>query len=113
MDEKIMKMVLPTPFSVGDVNVYLVKGDSLTLVDAGVKTEVAWETFKQQLKEVGYEPRDIEQVVLTHHHPDHVGLLEDRAGDNQDTDASDKRHEFRSIGDVPIHALEDADAGQA
>ncbi len=76
MDEKIMKLVLPTPFSVGDVNVYLVKGDSLTLVDAGVKTEVAWEAFKQQLKEVGYEPKDIETVVLTHHHPDHVGLLE-------------------------------------
>ncbi|MBD8003495.1 MBL fold metallo-hydrolase [Bacillus norwichensis] len=76
MGEKINKLVLPTPFAVGDVNVYLIKGDSLTLIDAGVKTEEAWESFKKQLKEIGYEPKDIEQVVLTHHHPDHVGLLE-------------------------------------
>ncbi|RST73750.1 MBL fold metallo-hydrolase [Siminovitchia acidinfaciens] len=76
MDEKIFKLVLPTPFAVGDVNVYLVKGDTLTLIDAGVKTEEAWDAFQKQLKEIGFEPRDIEQVVLTHHHPDHVGLLE-------------------------------------
>ncbi len=76
MGEQINKLVLPTPFAVGDVNVYLIKGDSLTLIDAGVKTEEAWESFKKQLKEIGYEPKDIEQVVLTHHHPDHVGLLE-------------------------------------
>ncbi|WP_144460268.1 MBL fold metallo-hydrolase [Siminovitchia fortis] len=76
MDEKIFKLVLPTPFDVGDVNVYLVKGDSLTLIDAGVKTEEAWEAFKKQFKETGFKPRDIEQVVLTHHHPDHAGLLE-------------------------------------
>ncbi|PKR85993.1 MBL fold metallo-hydrolase [Heyndrickxia camelliae] len=72
----IAKITVPTPFAVGDVNVYLIKGDVLTLVDAGVKTKEAWELFTFQLSQLGYTPEDIEQVVLTHHHPDHVGFLE-------------------------------------
>ncbi|MED3655223.1 MBL fold metallo-hydrolase [Heyndrickxia sporothermodurans] len=72
----IAKISLPTPFAVGDVNVYIIKGDVLTLIDAGVKTKEAWESFTYQLSQLGYTPNDIEQVILTHHHPDHVGLLE-------------------------------------
>lgn len=72
----IAKITLPTPFSVGDVNVYLIKGDALSLIDAGVNTQEAWEAFTYQLSQLGYIPEDIEQVILTHHHPDHVGLLE-------------------------------------
>jgi glyoxylase-like metal-dependent hydrolase (beta-lactamase superfamily II) len=72
----IHRITLPTPFPIGPVNVYLVEGDSLTLVDAGPKTEEAWESLKRQLRDRGYSPSDIEQVVLTHHHIDHVGLLD-------------------------------------
>ncbi|CAM3959638.1 MBL fold metallo-hydrolase [Lederbergia lenta] len=74
--DEIIKLTLPTPFVVGDVNVYIVKGDALTLIDAGIKTNEAWEAFQFQLTEIGIAPKDIDQVVLTHHHPDHVGLLE-------------------------------------
>jgi len=72
----IAKITLPTPFAVGDVNVYVIKGDRLTLVDVGPKTEVAWQALTQQLEEIHLKPTDIEQVVLTHHHPDHAGLLD-------------------------------------
>lgn len=72
----IFKITVPTPFPVGDVNMYLFKGDTLTLVDAGTKTEEAWESFIQQLSDLGYKPSDIDQVVITHHHPDHVGFLD-------------------------------------
>ncbi|RSK27738.1 MBL fold metallo-hydrolase [Bacillus sp. HMF5848] len=72
----VLQITLPTPFAVGDVNVYIIKGERLTLVDAGVKTEEAWHLFTRGLQEHGYKPEDIEQVVLTHHHPDHVGLLD-------------------------------------
>ncbi|MDQ7863184.1 hypothetical protein RCO48_25470 [Peribacillus frigoritolerans] len=41
----IAKIALPTPFAVGDVNVYVVKGDALTLIDTGVKNK----TFKGSL----------------------------------------------------------------
>ncbi|KZR60304.1 MBL fold metallo-hydrolase [Pseudobacillus badius] len=72
----IIKITLPTPFPVGDVNVFLVKGDRLTLIDAGVKTAASFEAFTSGLSEIGYTVGDIEQVVLTHHHPDHIGLLD-------------------------------------
>lgn len=72
----IAKITLPTPFAVGDVNVYVIKGDRLTLIDVGPKTEAAWESLKGQLKQLHLQPCDIEQVVLTHHHADHVGLLD-------------------------------------
>jgi len=74
--ESIAKIVIPTPFPVGDVNVYVVKGDRLTLIDVGPKTDAAWEALNVQLKDLGLTVNDIEQVVLTHHHPDHAGLLD-------------------------------------
>ncbi len=47
-------------------NVFLIKGDEPTLVDAGND-----QTVLKNLKE---EVDDIEKVLLTHFHPDHVGL---------------------------------------
>ena len=69
----IHKIVIPTPFAVGDVNAYLVKGEALTLIDAGPKTAEALTALTFGIKEAGYKLEDIEQVVLTHHHPDHAG----------------------------------------
>jgi len=74
--KNVAKIILPTPLAIGDVNVFIVKGDTLTLIDAGVKTREAWEKLVFELKSIGYRPEDIEQVILTHHHPDHVGLLD-------------------------------------
>lgn len=72
----IHKIVIPTPFAVGDVNAFLIKGDVLSLVDAGPKTPEAYEALKYGLKEAGYTFTDIEQVILTHHHPDHAGWID-------------------------------------
>jgi glyoxylase-like metal-dependent hydrolase (beta-lactamase superfamily II) len=72
----IHKIVIPTPFPVGDVNTFLVKGDALTLFDAGIKTDEAFEAMKWGIRAAGYSIDDVEQVVLTHHHPDHIGLVE-------------------------------------
>ncbi|MCZ2260144.1 MBL fold metallo-hydrolase [Sporosarcina sp. G11-34] len=72
----IHKIIIPTPYAVGDVNSFLIKGDALSLVDAGPKTPEAYEALKYGLKEAGYTFNDIEQVILTHHHPDHMGWID-------------------------------------
>jgi glyoxylase-like metal-dependent hydrolase (beta-lactamase superfamily II) len=72
----IAKLTLPTPFAVGDVNAYLIKGERLTLVDTGVKTEESWNSMTEQMADLNLGPADIEQVILTHHHPDHSGMLD-------------------------------------
>lgn len=74
-NKNIAKITLPTPFPVGDVNVYLVKGDALTLIDTGVNTEESKEVLSYRLSELGLKIKDIEQVILTHHHPDHASAL--------------------------------------
>lgn len=75
LKDTIHQLTVPTPYAVGDVHLYLLVGEQVTLIDAGVKTDEAWESLKQQLNEMGYKPEDISQVVLTHHHPDHMGLV--------------------------------------
>ncbi len=74
--EKIMKIELPTPFAVGDVNVYLIKGEKLTLIDVGPNTDDAWVELEKSVRDHGFMMSEIDQIVLTHHHPDHVGLLD-------------------------------------
>ncbi len=72
----VYQIEVPTPFSVGPVNIYLVEGVQLTLIDAGPLTEEAWTALNGGLELIGYRMEDIRQVVLTHHHVDHCGLLE-------------------------------------
>jgi glyoxylase-like metal-dependent hydrolase (beta-lactamase superfamily II) len=64
---------LPTPYDVGIVNAYLLKGDPLTLVDAGPKTEDSQRALEAGLAEHGARLEDVELVLLTHQHDDHVG----------------------------------------
>lgn len=76
-DARIIPISLPTPFAVGDVNIYLVRGEALTLVDAGPNTKEAAAVLKKELAGQGLSLNDIDQVVLTHHHADHAGLLDE------------------------------------
>ncbi|HWL25986.1 MAG TPA: MBL fold metallo-hydrolase [Ureibacillus sp.] len=69
----IHKIVIPTPYEIGDVNAFLVKGEALSLFDAGPKTPEAYEALIKGIREAGYNIDDIEQVIYTHHHPDHAG----------------------------------------
>ncbi|MDN4493439.1 MBL fold metallo-hydrolase [Ureibacillus aquaedulcis] len=72
----IHKIIIPTPYPIGDVNAFLVKGDKLSLFDVGPKTQDALNALNNGIQEAGYKLGDIEQVVLTHHHPDHAGWVD-------------------------------------
>ena len=73
--QRIHTLRLPTPFPVGPVNVYLVEGEPLTLVDVGPRMRRAWAALEEQLARYGYTPADVQQVVITHTHSDHLGNL--------------------------------------
>lgn len=70
----IIPLSIPTPFYVGDVNVYLIKEDPVTLIDVGPKTPEAEEALKRALAANGVRLADIKRIVLTHAHEDHCGL---------------------------------------
>jgi glyoxylase-like metal-dependent hydrolase (beta-lactamase superfamily II) len=74
---------IPTPFAVGRVNVYLVEDDPLTLVDAGPNSATSLTSLEGALAEHGRRVEDLERIVVTHQHIDHIGLVQilaDRSG---------------------------------
>ena len=75
------QIVLPTPFAVGPVNVYLAdgEGEPLTLIDTGPRTDEARAALVQALSALGYTLADVGRVVITHAHADHYGLAGDIA----------------------------------
>lgn len=74
LPEGIHRIALPTPFPIGRVNLYLLEGDPLTLVDTGVNTGSSLDILEQVLDGLGHRIEDIGLVLLTHEHVDHVGL---------------------------------------
>jgi len=71
----VHRMAIPTPFAVGRVNVYLIEDDPLTLVDAGPNSGTSFDELQRGLESLGHALEDIELVILTHHHIDHLGLV--------------------------------------
>ncbi|MBB4663357.1 MBL fold metallo-hydrolase [Conexibacter arvalis] len=70
--------VLPisTPFLVGKVNLYLIDDDPLTLVDCGPNSGKALDELERALAEHGRRVEEIELIVITHQHIDHIGLVD-------------------------------------
>lgn len=73
--EQVVTISIPTPLPVGPVNAYLIKSEPVTLIDAGVNTDEAFAVLKNAFESEGLAPGDLERVLLTHTHIDHVGLL--------------------------------------
>ncbi|HVF30295.1 MAG TPA: MBL fold metallo-hydrolase [Pyrinomonadaceae bacterium] len=83
---KIIPLAIPTPFYVGDVNVYLIKEDPLTLIDVGPKTPEASEALRTKLGHQGVRFADIRRIVLTHAHEDHCGLAKEVRDEAKDAE---------------------------
>ncbi len=74
---KIVPLAVPTPFYIGDVNLYLIKDAPLTLIDVGPKTVEAKNALREKLRNEGVKISDIKRIVLTHAHEDHCGLAKE------------------------------------
>lgn len=65
---------MPLPFSLKWINLWLIEdGDGWTVVDTGIpnsETKAHWRTIFEN--ELGGRP--IKRVIVTHMHPDHIGL---------------------------------------
>jgi glyoxylase-like metal-dependent hydrolase (beta-lactamase superfamily II) len=71
----IHRLSIPTPFAVGRVNVYLIEDEPLTLVDAGPNSGTSFDELTRGLAALGRSLEEIELVILTHQHIDHLGLV--------------------------------------
>ena len=75
-DAGIRVMRIPTPFQVGRVNCYLLEDQPLTLVDSGPNSGKALDELERQLGSLGHGIEEIELVIITHQHIDHLGLVD-------------------------------------
>ncbi|MFC6063873.1 MBL fold metallo-hydrolase [Streptomyces ochraceiscleroticus] len=49
-------------------------GDGVVLIDAGWDAEVSWQALNDGLAELGTAVGNVKAVLVTHSHPDHLGL---------------------------------------
>lgn len=73
---RLHQIVLPTPWEVGPVQIYVVEGDPLTLIDTGVARPESRRALEAAFDELGLGLDEVRRVVLTHHHTDHMGQVQ-------------------------------------
>ncbi len=84
----VHRLEFDVEFPPGHVAAYLVPGDEPVLVDAGTPGSTGTDELAAGLAAVGYEPADVDHVLLTHLHVDHVGQVA----------------HLREVADATIHA---------
>ncbi len=71
----LWKVVVPIPFPLRTVNMHALVGkDGWVLVDTGMGTPDARTAFEEWQRLSGLRVEMLRAIILTHHHPDHVGL---------------------------------------
>nr|WP_236035224.1 MBL fold metallo-hydrolase [Alkalihalobacterium elongatum] len=72
----VYPIVVPAGYGLETCNFYLVKHDSgLTLIDAGMPDDSSWEGLIKALENNSFRLEDLTEILFTHHHIDHVGLV--------------------------------------
>src|SRR4051812_46261188 len=75
IDADVFQARLPLPFALRIVNIYLLRGPrGWTVVDTGIHTAAGEAAWQHIFSTLAFTPAQIEQIILTHVHPDHVGL---------------------------------------
>lgn len=73
---EVIPIIVPDKSSLRSVNFFLVKQQqSLSLIDAGWNNKQCWNALNDELNNHGFCLRDLTEIILTHHHIDHIGLV--------------------------------------
>jgi glyoxylase-like metal-dependent hydrolase (beta-lactamase superfamily II) len=82
--DNIFRLNIPIPFPLRTVNIYALVGkDGWALFDTAIGTEEARATVLHGLASAGLAIDQLQAIVLSHAHPDHVGLsgeLQEQSG---------------------------------
>jgi glyoxylase-like metal-dependent hydrolase (beta-lactamase superfamily II) len=71
----IWKITIPIPFPLRTVNMHILQGkEGWALIDTGMGTPDARAAFEEGMRMAGVSLEGLRAIVLTHHHPDHIGL---------------------------------------
>lgn len=70
-----LRIPLPIP-ALKHLNAYLIRSeDRYLLVDTGMGSDKAFGELRRQLAEIGVKPENLTEILITHFHIDHVGLV--------------------------------------
>src|SRR5258708_22397616 len=71
----VTTITLPMPWELETVNVHLIELDEgYLLIDSGVATEECFDALEAGLAARGVAWPQVRMLLLTHFHPDHIGL---------------------------------------
>jgi glyoxylase-like metal-dependent hydrolase (beta-lactamase superfamily II) len=71
----IYRVRLSLPFALNHVNCYLLEDDGgWTMLDTGLHRPEVYAGWQAALAQIGIELNDIRRILVTHMHPDHIGL---------------------------------------
>jgi len=73
---KIYPITLPCIFGMKTVNAFILKGDEVVLIDSGENTDESYAAMIAGLKSHQLEVTDIDRIVITHAHVDHIGMAQ-------------------------------------
>ena len=71
--EGVHRITIPIPFPIESVNVYLLEGSPLSLIDTGLRSPATLDALKKGFAGIGRKLEDLERIFVTHGHIDHFG----------------------------------------
>lgn len=68
--------MVPVKDGLKSINFYIVSHEqTLTLIDAGLNNDPCWNALVSTLHQHEWSITDLTEIILTHHHIDHIGLV--------------------------------------